>query len=124
MTVTQTHLVLGAGLIGGFHPVHVDESFAVAAGLRGCILHGSLTAAIMSTVVGRRLPATGWTIIEQCTRFRAPVYPGDTLQTRWTVQDPEALSEGRVLFTLTGECRSQERTVVADGTVKLMVRNG
>ena len=123
MTVTETHLVLGAGLIGGFHPVHVDEQFAVAAGLRGCILHGSLIAAIMSTVVGRNLPTTGWTIVEQSTRFRAPVYPGDTLQTRWTVQEPEVLSEGRVLFTLKGECKSQEKNLVADGTVKLMLRD-
>jgi 3-hydroxybutyryl-CoA dehydratase len=124
MTVTETHLVLGAGLIGGFHPVHVDEQFAVAAGLRGRILHGALTAAIMSTVVGRNLPPKGWTVVEQCTRFRAPVYCGDTLQTRWTVQEPEVLSEGRLLLTLMGECTTQGQGVVADGTVKLMLRQG
>lgn len=124
MTVTETHLVLGAGLIGGFHPVHVDEQFAVAAGLRGRILHGALTAAIMSAVVGRNLPTTGWTVVEQSTRYRAPVYSGDTLHTQWTVQEPEALSEARLLFTLMGECRNQERNVVADGTVKLMLRGG
>jgi 3-hydroxybutyryl-CoA dehydratase len=125
MTVTETHLVLGAGLIGGFHPVHIDEQFAITAGLRGRILHGALTAAIMSTVVGRNLPTKGWTIVEQCTRFRAPVYCGDTLQTCWTVQDaPQVLSEARLLLTLKGECKSQGQHVVADGTVKLMLREG
>jgi acyl dehydratase len=120
MTVTETHLVLGAGLIGGFHPVHVDEQFALAAGLRGRILHGSLTAAIMSAVIGRNLPSTRWTVMEQATRYRAPVYAGDTLQTQWTVQEPEVVSESRSVFTLKGECRNQERNVVADGMVKLV----
>jgi 3-hydroxybutyryl-CoA dehydratase len=123
MTVTETHLVLGAGLIGGFHPVHVDEQYAVAAGLRGRVLHGALTAAVMSAVIGRNLPTKGWTIVEQSTRFRAPVYCGDTLHTRWTaMQEPEVLSGGRILFTLKGECRCQGDTVVADGTVKLVLR--
>jgi len=40
------------------------------------------------------------------------------------VQEPEALSQARLLFTLKGECKSQEQDVVADGTVKLMLRAG
>src|SRR5664280_2785260 len=121
MTVTETHLVLGAGLIGGFHPVHVDEQFAVAAGLRGRILHGALTAAIMSAVVGRNLPTSGWTIVEQSTRFRAPVYSGDTLQTRWTVQEPEALSQARLLFTPVSYTHLRAHETVLDLVCRLLL---
>ena len=28
LTVTETHIVLGAGLIGDFNPHHVDEQYA------------------------------------------------------------------------------------------------
>jgi 3-hydroxybutyryl-CoA dehydratase len=124
LTVTETHLVLGAGLIGGFQPIHIDEQFAVSAGLRGRVLHGALTAAIMSAVIGRHLPPTGWMVVEQTTRYRAPVYIGDTLRTRWIVDAPESRSGERFLFPVQGECRNQAQDLVAEGTVKLLLRKG
>lgn len=52
MAVTETHILLGARLIGGFYPAPINQLFAAAAGLGGRILHGSLTSAIISAVVG------------------------------------------------------------------------
>ena len=47
LTVTETHLVLGAGLIGDFNPHHVDERYAQRSRFGTRILHGMMTSAIM-----------------------------------------------------------------------------
>jgi 3-hydroxybutyryl-CoA dehydratase len=52
LTVTETHLVLGAGLIGDFNPHHVDDSYAKRSRYGGRILHGMLTGAIMGAPLG------------------------------------------------------------------------
>ena len=52
LTVTETHLVMGAGLFGDFNPLHVDETFAAASRFGGRILHGPLTSALLTAPVG------------------------------------------------------------------------
>jgi 3-hydroxybutyryl-CoA dehydratase len=124
MTVTETHIVMGAGLIGGFQAAHVDQQYARARGLKGTILHGSLTAAIMSTVVGRHLSPTGWTVLEQSTRYRAVVYAGDTLKTIWTSsKHTVALKMSGWTVELEGVCTNQDSGTVAQSTLTLLVRN-
>jgi 3-hydroxybutyryl-CoA dehydratase len=123
MTVTETHIVMGAGLIGGFQAAHIDQEYAKSRGLKGTILHGSLTAAIMSTVVGRNLTSQGWTVLEQSTRYRGVVYAGDTLKTVWTVSK-HSLSEKPAgwIVELAGVCRNQDQATVAESTLSLLIR--
>jgi 3-hydroxybutyryl-CoA dehydratase len=87
LTVTETHLVLGAGLIGDFNPHHVDESYARQSRFGTRILHGMLTSAIMGAPVGMHFHGTALAYLEHNTRFIAPVRAGDTLTTTWTVTE-------------------------------------
>ena len=52
LTVTETHLVLGAGMFGDFNPLHVDEAFARRSMFGTRILHGPFTSALISAPVG------------------------------------------------------------------------
>lgn len=124
MTVTETHIVMGAGLIGGFAPVHVDHEAARRKGLHGPILHGSLTAAIMSTAIGRSLPSEGWTFLGQSNEYRAPVYAGDTLTTTWRLVEkrPHTGLAGTVML-FEGICANQHGERVATADAKLLRRN-
>ena len=47
MTITDVHLLLGAGLIGDFNPHHVDDEYAKHSRFGTRILHGVITSAIM-----------------------------------------------------------------------------
>ena len=87
ITVTQTHLVLGSGMFGDFNPLHVDEEFAKKSMFGTRILHGPFTAALVSAPVGMFFAGTAIAYLEHACRFKAPVKPGDTLASKWTVKD-------------------------------------
>ena len=48
LTVTESHIVLGAGLFGDFNPLHVSEQYCENTRFGKRILHGPLTSALMS----------------------------------------------------------------------------
>jgi acyl dehydratase len=123
LTVTETHLVLGAGLIGDFNPHHVDDEYAKANRFGTRILHGMLTSALMGAPVGMYFHGTAIAYLEHNARFTAPVRAGDTLTTRWrvTARDDKPKHEGGVV-SLEGECRNQDESVVAIATGKILVR--
>ena len=79
LTVTETHLVLAAGLFGDFNPLHVDEEFAKKSRFGGRILHGPFTSALVSAPVGMFFSGTAIAYLEHACRFVAPVKPGDTI---------------------------------------------
>ncbi len=123
LTVTETHIVIGAGLIGGFQPVHVDHEEARRKGFSGPILHGSLTAAIMSAVIGRSLPPGKWAFLGQDTDYRAPVLAGDTLTSTWRVASFEPHARlGGTIVRLDGHCTNQRDERVAESRARLLHR--
>jgi 3-hydroxybutyryl-CoA dehydratase len=124
LTVTETHLVLGAGLIGDFNPHHVDDSYAKGSRYGGRILHGMLTGAIMGAPVGMYFHGTAIGFLEHNVRFVAPVRAGDTLTTTWTIaakHDKPKHAGG--IVDLDGECRNQDGIVVAVAQSKMLAGN-
>jgi 3-hydroxybutyryl-CoA dehydratase len=87
LTVTETHLVLAAGLFGGFNPLHVDKECARASRIGGRRLHGPFTSALVAAPVGMSFYTAAVAHLEHVCRFKAPVRPGDTLKTTWTIVD-------------------------------------
>jgi 3-hydroxybutyryl-CoA dehydratase len=122
LTVTETHLVTGAGLIGDFNPLHMDENFARASRYGSRILHGALTAAVMGGPIGMIFHGTAIAYLEQATRFLAPVRIGDTLCTTWTVSElvPKP-QHGSGVVALGVVAVNQDGTVVAEGGGKVLV---
>ncbi len=122
ITITETHLVLGAGLIGDFNPHHVDEEYAHGTRFGTRILHGMITSAMMGAPVGMRFYATAVAYLEHAARFKAPVRAGDTLTTTWTVVAKDAKPHhGGGVVTLAGVCRNQQGIVVAEADAKMLV---
>ena len=118
-TVTEADIVMFAGVSGDTNPVHINQLFAEGSMFKGRIAHGMLSASLISTVVGTRLPGPGCIYINQSLRFRAPVKAGDTVVARATVK--EILPERRRVV-LTTVCSVGE-TVVIDGEATMMVAN-
>lgn len=124
MTMTETHIVLGAGLFGDFNPLHVDQSFAAKSRFGGRIAHGYLTTSFMAAQLGMLFHGTAIAYVEHTSRFTAPVCAGDTLTIAWSVRALDAKPRfGGGMVTLSGVCTNHEGIKVAEADAKLIVAN-
>ena len=122
LTITDTHLVVGAGLIGDFNPHHVDDTYAAGSRFGTRILHGVMTAAIMGGAVGMIFHGTAIAYLEQSTKFRAPVRAGDTLTTTWTVSAKDDKPQhGGGIVTMRAVAVNQRGETVAEAEGRMLV---
>jgi 3-hydroxybutyryl-CoA dehydratase len=98
-TVTETDVVLFAGITGDLNPAHMDQAWAEASRFGGRIAHGMLSASFISTVLAMKLPGPGTIYLSQSLRFTAPVRIGETVTAR--VEVAEVMPKRRVRLTTT-----------------------
>lgn len=124
MTLTETHIVLGAGLFGDLNPLHVNETFGKGTRFGGRIGHGYLTSNVMAAQMGMILYGTAIAYVEHAIRFTAPVRAGDTLTSTWTVTaKADKPKHGGGMVSFTGVCVNQDGVQVAEADAKLLVAN-
>jgi len=116
-TINAADITLFAGVSGDINPVHLNQEFAAGTVFEGCIAHGMLTASLISTVLGTKLPGPGCVYIGQELRFKAPVRAGDTVRARATITEIVPDRRRVVLRTV---CTVGD-TVVIDGQATVMV---
>ena len=84
-TITDADILMFAGVSGDTNPVHLNEEFASGTAFQGRIAHGMLTASLISTVLGTKLPGPGCIYLSQTLKFMAPVRAGDTVRAEVTI---------------------------------------
>lgn len=122
VTVTETHLVLFAGLIGDFNPLHVDDAHATRSRLGSRVLHGAFTSALISAPAGMYFHGTAIGYLEHNCRFKAPVRPGDTLKISWSITErlDKPRHDGGVVV-MRARCENQHGDLVAEANGKMLV---
>lgn len=118
-TIGESDITLFAGITGDFDPVHVDAVAAAKTAFGARIAHGALVMGLLSTtasIISRRSVARGAkgtpvSLGYDKIRFLAPVYAGDTLTARYTVEEIDGNA---------GRSRSKVEVVKGDGTVCLV----
>jgi 3-hydroxybutyryl-CoA dehydratase len=124
MTMTETHIVVGAGLFGDFNPLHVNQRFAEQSRYGTRIAHGYLTTSFMAAQLGVLFHGTAIAYIEHTSRFTAPVRAGDTLTIEWTVVGRTEKPKHRGgIVELVGACTNQDGIQVAEAEAKMLVAN-
>ncbi len=116
-TITETDLRNFSGVSGDTNPMHLSEDFAKHTPFGGCIVHGMLTASLISAVIGTKMPGPGCIYMSQTLKFLAPVRIGDTVYAVVTVKELMA-EKKRALFDT--KCFVGE-TLVIDGEALIKV---
>jgi 3-hydroxybutyryl-CoA dehydratase len=78
-TITETDLRNFSGVSGDTNPMHLNEEYAATTPFKHCIVHGMLTASLISAAIGTKLPGPGCIYMHQTLKFLAPVYVGETV---------------------------------------------
>ena len=124
VTITETHVVLAAGLFGDFAPLHVDAEFASKSRFGQRLAHGTLVVGIAASGLVKHFGEYAAGYLEQNLRFVAPVYIGDTVASRWQVVEKapkEKLGGGIVEVAL--QCTTQRGDLAIEGASKLIIAN-
>jgi 3-hydroxybutyryl-CoA dehydratase len=116
-TITDADILMFAGVSGDTNPVHLNEEFAGGTAFKGRIAHGMLTASLISTALGTKLPGAGCIYLSQTMKFLAPVRAGETVRAVVTVMEIE--SEKRRV-TMETVCKVGGNNILV-GEAKLLI---
>lgn len=116
-SLTQADIQLFAILSGDMNPQHLDAEFAASTRFHGVIAHGMWGGALISALLGTRLPGPGTVYLSQTLKFLAPVRVGDTLLISVTVT---ARDEAKKQLTLDCACMNQDGVRVIEGIATVL----
>ena len=100
------------------NPIHLNDEYAAQTRFKKRLVHGILTAGLISAVLGTKLPGEGSIYLSQNINFRAPVFIGDTITAKVTVIK---LREDKPIITLETICKNQADVVVLEGEAVLIM---
>ena len=118
-TITETDVILFAGVSTDINPVHLDEEAAKKGIFGKRVAHGILVSGLISAVLGNKLPGPGSIYMGQELKFLAPVFIGDTVTAE--VEIIELIPEKKRI-KLNTTCVNQDGKVVIAGTALIMNR--
>jgi phosphotransacetylase/acyl dehydratase len=119
-TLSREDIELFAVMSGDVNPAHVDEEYAYSDMFHGIIAHGMWGGALISTLLGTRLPGPGTIYLGQTLRFRRPVRIGDTVTVSVTAATKD---EERHRITFDCRCTNQQGESIIDGTANVIAPN-
>ena len=124
-TLTETDLVMFAGISGDVTSLHTDEEVAKKTPFRTRIAHGMLVQSIATGLAARTgiFEQTIFALPAMTIRWTQPAFAGDTLRLRLLVtgKDPEpSRRTGRVYFD--AFMLNQKDQVVTEGSWEVLFR--
>lgn len=114
--IGEADVVKFAEVSGDDNPVHLDEDYARGTHFGGRIVHGILSAGLISAAIASKLPGPGTIYLKQSLKFCAPVRIGDVVEAMVTVAEIIAEKNRVVLTTL---CRVGDLVVIDGDAVVL-----
>lgn len=116
-TITEADVCMFACVSGDLNPVHINDVEAANSIFGKRVVHGALTASLTSTVLGMKLPAEGTIFLSQESKYKAPVFIGNTIKA--TVEVIE-LNVEKNIATFKTFTTNQDGKVVLEGIAKVM----
>ena len=125
-TITETDVVIFAGLSGDYNPLHTDAEFAKETMFGERIAHGMLGLSIVSGLAWRTgfMEGTADALISVETKFRNPVKFGDTIRAKFEVrQKKEMMRLGGGFVTFNVVVLNQRDETIQKGDWTVLIRS-
>lgn len=116
-TITETDVVMYAGLIGDRGPLHLDEEFAASTRFGGRIAYGMQCGGYIGATLAQLL-GVGSAYVNQTMRFRGPVLIGDRITVDCVVTGKD--EERKRVFVTTTVLKDEDK-VVLEGEAELVM---
>jgi 3-hydroxybutyryl-CoA dehydratase len=114
--VTQAQLAKYADASGDHNPLHLDEKFAAATPYGRTIAHGMLVLAFVSEAMAKTFGRTWLCEGKMKARFRAPVFPGDSVTTTGTLKSTK---DATATYQVVVRNQNDQDVITADTTVPI-----
>ena len=113
--VTQDKVDMFRNMSGDYNPLHNNKDFAIAHNFKDKVVYGMLTASLISTMGGGYLPGKYCIIQQVKTKFYKPVFIGDKLLVKGTVDE---LNDTVKMVVIKIEIFNQNNEKVLKGTLE------
>ena len=104
---------------GDNNPVHLDTNYASKTIFKKRVVHGFLTASLISAAIGTKLPGPGSIYLNQSLKFLAPVFPDEEVIVELTIKKIN-LEKRRIIIDTTCICNNKEVIV---GEAEILVES-
>lgn len=111
-TITESDVYGFAGIVGDFNAIHINKEYAKGTIFKDRIAHGIIGVGLISTVIGTYLPGEGTIYLSQSTKFKKPVYFGDTITAIVRVVEKDDVKNRIKLYT---KCVNQNDEIIIEG---------
>ncbi len=116
-TLTDADVLMFTGVSGDTNPLHQNREFASKTQFGEPIVHGLLTASLLSALIGTRLPGPGCIYMDQSLKFTVPVRVGDTVNAEVEIIELDSVRPYAILKTI---CSVKGQTVlIGEARVKV-----
>lgn len=126
-TVTETDVIMFAGLSGDYNQLHTDDEFARGAQFGARVAHGLLGLSIASGLATRLglMEGTVEAFLGLDWKFRRPIYLGDTIHVTVEVANTRAMQRlGGGIVDFDVEVVNQDGEVVQKGQWRVLAKGG
>lgn len=101
---------------GDYNYIHMDEERAKRSFFKGKIVHGMLTAGLISAVIGTKLPGEGNIYLSQSLEFIKYVRIGEKIKAEVTIKK---IDKKKRIITLDTLCFNKQEEIVLHGEAKV-----
>ncbi|MER2520187.1 MAG: bifunctional enoyl-CoA hydratase/phosphate acetyltransferase [Bdellovibrionales bacterium] len=114
--ITKRDVDLFALVSGDLNPTHVDEDYAKDSMHQRLLAHSLLSGAMISAVLGTKLPGAGTVYESQDLKFKTPLHIGDKATVVVTVKEKDPV---RKIIAMDCLCVDQDGREIMTGTARV-----
>lgn len=119
-TFSQDDVNRYADAAGDHNPIHVDPNFAAGSQFGGRIAHGMMIAASISEMMAQAFGQDWHKSGRMKIRFRAPVFPGETVRASGTVRSVRQIEDAtEVAVSVQVTKANDEAAITGDARVRI-----